>query len=106
MILYWGVRTKADLYLADLADKWQQQHDNFTFVPVLSEPLPTDNWKGRTGLVHEAVMQDFLHLERHQVYACGAPGMVKAAYNGFTTHCNLPKDAFFSDVFSPSASNP
>lgn len=106
MTLYWGARTKADLYLADLADKWQQQHDNFTFVPVLSEPLPTDNWKGRTGLVHEAVMQDFHSLEIHQVYACGVPVMVKAAYHDFTSQCNLPKDAFFSDVFAPSTSNP
>ncbi|MBA3756398.1 MAG: CDP-6-deoxy-delta-3,4-glucoseen reductase [Nitrosomonas sp.] len=106
MTLYWGARTKADLYLADLADKWQQQHDNFTFVPVLSEPLPTDNWQGRTGLVHEAVMQDFHSLEIYQVYACGVPVMVKAAYHDFTSQCNLPKDAFFSDVFTPSTSNP
>ena len=106
MTLYWGARTKADLYLADLADKWQQQHDNFTFVPVLSEPLPTDNWQGRIGLVHEAVMQDFHSLAVHQVYACGVPVMVKAAYHDFTSQCHLPKDAFFSDVFTPSTSNP
>ena len=106
MTLYWGARTKADLYLADLVDKLQQQHDNFTFVPVLSEPLPTDNWKGRTGLVHEAVMQDFHSLKIYQVYACGVPVMVKSAYHDFTSQCNLPKDAFFSDVFTPSTSNP
>lgn len=104
--LYWGVRTKADLYLLDLTDKWQKEHDNFAFIPVLSEPLPTDNWKGRTGLVHQAVMQDFRSLETHQIYACGAPVMVKAAYHDFINQCNLPKDAFFSDVFAPSTSNP
>jgi CDP-4-dehydro-6-deoxyglucose reductase len=32
--------------------------------------------------------------------------MVKAAYHDFTSYRNLPKDAFFSDVFTPSASNP
>ena len=106
MILYWGGRTKPDLYFVDLAESWQEQHDNFTFIPVLSEPLKTDQWKGRTGLVHEAVMQDFQSLENHQVYACGAPAMVKAAYHDFTNHRNLPKDAFFSDVFTPSTSNP
>ncbi len=105
MTLYWGARTRADLYLADLADNWQQQHKNFTFVPVLSEPLPTDNWEGRTGLVHEAIMQDFSSLEKHQVYACGAPAMVKAAYYDFTKSRDLPTDAFFSDVFVPSISN-
>ena len=106
MTLYWGARKRADLYLADLAEKWQQQHKNFTFIPVLSEPLPTDNWEGRIGLVHEAVMHDFRGLEKHQVYACGVPAMVKAAYHDFTSLRNLPKDAFFSDVFTPSTSNP
>lgn len=103
MTLYWGVRTKADLYLANLADQWQRQHKNFTFIPVLSEALPEDNWKGREGLVHEAVLQDFSTLEKHQVYACGSPVMVKAAYQDFTTLRNLPKDGFYSDVFTPSA---
>lgn len=106
MTLYWGARTKSDLYLANLADKWQREHDNFTFVPVLSEPLLSDNWQGRTGLVHQAVMHDFPSLETHQVYACGAPVMVKAAYHDFITQCHLPRDAFFSDVFTPSTSNP
>ena len=105
MTLYWGVRTKADLYLADLAKQWQQQHHNFTFIPVLSDALPEDNWKGREGFVHEAVLQDFHALENHQVYACGSPVMVKAAYQDFTTQRNLPKDGFFSDVFTPSTSN-
>ncbi len=37
MWLYWGVRQRANLYLADLAEQWQREHDNFHFVPVLSE---------------------------------------------------------------------
>ncbi len=105
LTLYWGVRTKADLYLADLARQWQQLHDNFTFVPVLSDALPEDNWKGREGFVHKAVLDDFSTLKNHQVYACGSPVMVKAAYQDFTALRNLPKDAFFSDVFTPSTSN-
>lgn len=106
MTLYWGVRTKADLYLIDLIEGWQKQHSNFTFIPVLSEPLATDHWQGRIGLVHEAVMEDFQSLEKHQVYACGAPVMVKAAYHDFINAHRLPKDAFFSDIFTPSTSNP
>ncbi|MDH5480210.1 MAG: CDP-6-deoxy-delta-3,4-glucoseen reductase [Nitrosomonas sp.] len=106
MTLYWGVRTKNELYMADLAYQWQKEHDNFTFIPVLSDALPTDHWEGREGLIHEAVLQDFKSLEKHQVYACGAPAMVKAAYHEFTNQRNLPKDGFFSDVFTPSTNNP
>lgn len=104
LTLYWGVRTKADLYLAELANDWQQQYDNFKFIPVLSDALPSDNWSGREGLVHQAVLQDFDDLTKHQVYACGSPVMVKAAYSDLTNQRKLPKDEFFSDIFTPSDS--
>ena len=106
MVLYWGNRTKADLYMADLAGSWQEEHDNFTFIPVLSEALPADNWNGRTGLVHQAVMQDFDDLAGYQVYACGAPAMVEAAHRDFTRLRRLPEDEFFSDAFTASPSEP
>jgi CDP-4-dehydro-6-deoxyglucose reductase, E3 len=102
--LYWGVRTKADLYMADLAGKWEQQHENFTFIPVVSDALPTDKWLGRKGLVHQAVLQDFDNLTKFQIYACGSPLMIKAAFTDFTNQRNLPKDQFFSDIFTPSTS--
>lgn len=102
MTLYWGVRTKADLYLLALAENWARQHDNFTFIPVLSDALPTDNWTGREGLVHEAILQDFESLTNYQIYACGAPIMVKAAFDTFTKLRNLSNEYFFSDVFTPS----
>ena len=106
MVLYWGNRTKADLYMANLADNWQREHDNFTFIPVLSEALPSDNWNGRTGLVHQAVLQDFSDLSGHQVYACGAPAMVEAAHMDFTSLRGLPEEEFLSDAFTASRVNP
>ena len=105
MVLYWGARTQADLYLAELAGNWQQEHDNFTFIPVLSEALPADNWNGRTGLVHQAVLQDFDSLAGYQIYACGSPLMVEAAHRDFTRLRGLPEDEFFSDSFTASSSN-
>lgn len=106
MVLYWGNRTKADLYMANLADSWQREHDNFTFIPVLSEAPPSDNWNGRSGLVHQAVLQDFSDLSGHQVYACGAPAMVEAAHKDLTSLRGLPEEEFFSDAFTASRVNP
>ncbi len=100
MALYWGNRTRADLYLPDLPVKWQREHSNFTFVPVLSDPAPEDRWSGRTGLVHQAVMEDFDSLAGYQVYAGGAPVMVEAAHRDFTRLKDLPEDEFYSDAFT------
>jgi CDP-4-dehydro-6-deoxyglucose reductase len=106
MALYWGNRTKADLYMANLPDSWQREHDNFRFIPVLSEALPADNWNGRSGLVHQAVLQDFSDLSGYQVYACGAPAMVEAAHRDFTSSRGLPENEFFSDAFTASPAYP
>ena len=102
MVLYWGGRRPADIYLPEIAAKWQQEHDNFTFIPVVSDALPEDAWSGRTGFVHKAVMEDFPDLSGYQVYACGAPIVVESAHHDFTAHCRLPEDEFYSDAFTPS----
>ena len=102
MVLYWGARIAPDLYMSVLAEKWQRDHDNFRFVPVLSDARLEDNWAGRQGLVHRAVMDDIHEMSGYQVYACGAPVMVEAAQSDFTIHCNLPREEFYSDAFTPS----
>ncbi|RXZ43529.1 CDP-6-deoxy-delta-3,4-glucoseen reductase [Crenobacter cavernae] len=99
MVMYWGARTKADLYMAELAGSWQTQLPGFSFIPVLSDALPEDEWAGRTGFVHQAVLDDFDDLSGYQVYACGAPVMVEAAHKSFIAERGLPEEEFFSDAF-------
>lgn len=72
--LYWGVRTEADLYLADAIRPWGERLYEFRFVPVLSRPGAA--WRGRTGHVQDAIAQDFPDLSEHAVYLCGSPAMV------------------------------
>jgi NAD(P)H-flavin reductase/ferredoxin len=98
MVLYWGVRSRRDLYLGDLAERWAAEHDNFRFVPVLSDPQPEDHWTGRTGLVHQAILADYPDLSGYQVYACGSVGMVAAAHPAFVAQ-GLSEDDCFSDAF-------
>jgi CDP-4-dehydro-6-deoxyglucose reductase, E3 len=100
IVLYWGARSLRDLYLPGLPGSWQQAHPNFTFIPVLSEPLPEDNWPGRAGLVHQAVLDDFPDLSAYQVYACGAPAMITAARRDFMQLRRLPENEFFADSFT------
>jgi len=99
MVLYWGVRSLKDLYMAELPQQWLAEHPNFSFIPVLSNPEPGDHWQGRTGFVHQAVLADFADLSGYQVYACGAPAMVDSARDAFTQTRGLPEDAFFADSF-------
>jgi CDP-4-dehydro-6-deoxyglucose reductase, E3 len=98
MHFYWGGRKKNDLYLLDLAKLWEARGIKFT--PVLSEALTEDHWQGRTGFVHQAVLEDYSDLSGHQVYVSGAPIVVEAAHRDFTTLRGLPDEEFFSDAFT------
>jgi len=102
-VLYWGGRRPADLYLDAEAQAFAQSLPNFRYVPVVSEALAEDDWRGRTGFVHHAVMQDLPDLCGHQVYACGAPIMVESARRDFVRQCGLPEEEFFADVFTSQA---
>jgi CDP-4-dehydro-6-deoxyglucose reductase len=102
MVLYWGARSLRDLYLPGLAAQWEREHPGFTFIPVLSDPLPEDHWQGRTGFVHQAVLDDFHDLSGYQVYACGAPAMTDLARQTFVEQRGLPEDEFYCDAFTPS----
>lgn len=101
MTIYWGANTREGLYLHDLPLQWAAEHDHIRYVPVLME-----NWSGRSGLVHQAVLEDHPSLAGHQVYACGAPGMIEAAKRDFVVFSALPSDEFFSDAFTYAAAGP
>lgn len=100
---YWGGRRPHDLYEHATAQSWETRHPHFRYVPVVSDALPEDAWSGRTGYVHQAVIDDFPDLSGHQVYACGAPVVVSAAQRDFVQHCGLSEEEFFADSFTSAA---
>ena len=100
---YWGGRRPKDLYMDALCHEFTLSLPNFHYTPVISEALPDDEWTGRTGFVHHAVMQDFSDLSKYQVYACGAPVVIQAARTDFMRECQLPEDEFFADSFTSEA---
>ena len=96
--LYWGARSKADLYEQMQAEQWAREQADFRFVPVLSEPQPGDQWTGRRGRVHEAVLADYTEFSKCDIYLAGPPAMVRG-----TRQSLLLKGAdpvrIFSDAF-------
>lgn len=74
--LYWGVRTRADLY----EDAWLRERaareQQFRYVPVLSDAAAGED--AVSGFVHEAVMAGSGNLSETDVYAAGPPEMITA----------------------------
>ena len=102
-VLYWGGRRPHDLYMNDWVLAKVAEMPQLTYVPVISNALPEDQWTGRTGFVHQAVLQDFPDLSAHQVYACGAPVVVESARADYSAMAGLPAEEFFADAFTTEA---
>ena len=103
MVLYWGGRRPQDLYMDALCRQWSATLPDFRYVPVISDARDGDDWQGRTGLVHRAVLDDLPDLSQHQIYACGAPGMIDAARRDFVQLASLPDEEFYADAFISEA---
>ena len=97
--LYWGGRRPADLYQSGWLQAQCAAMPNLRYVPVVSDAQPEDQWTGRTGFVHQAVLQDTPDLSGHQVYACGAPVVVASAQRDYLA-AGLPEEEFFADAFT------
>jgi len=102
-VLYWGGRRPADLYMHDWVQARVAEMPNLKYIPVVSDALPEDQWSGRTGFVHKAVLEDFPDLSAHQVYACGAPIVVDSARAEYIALAGLPAEEFFADSFTTEA---
>jgi NAD(P)H-flavin reductase/ferredoxin len=97
--VYWGSRMRSGFYIDHELRDLCAGCTGIEYVPVLSET--DDMWEGRTGLVHEAVLQDFADLSDFDVYACGSPAMVDATHEALRAHGARP-DRFFADSFHHS----
>jgi len=103
MYIYWGVRAKRDLYLADLGEQWADENSNIDYTSVLSEP--DADWQGEAGWVHDAVLADHPDMSGFDLYMSGPPPMVFAAKRAFQT-AGLHEDNMFSDVFEWAQDTP
>jgi CDP-4-dehydro-6-deoxyglucose reductase len=100
--LYWGGRRPSDLYLDEWVQAFAKQMPQLRYVPVISNATQEDQWQGRTGFVHSAVVQDVADLSGYEVYACGAPIVVESAKRDYIA-AGLPEEAFFADSFTSAA---
>jgi len=97
--LYWGALIMDDLYLDEFFHSWTRQYPLLHYVPVVSEPENSPAWRGRTGLLPEAVLHDFPDLDDKTFYVSGSPGMVYATLDSFMSK-GMPRQNMYSDMFS------
>ena len=76
---FFGARQKKDLFYTDELERLEKKHENFKFIPALSEPVPEDNWTGEVGLITQVMQKHLKHDKNQEAYLCGPPPMIDAA---------------------------
>ncbi|MCU4675825.1 NAD(P)H-flavin reductase [Catenovulum sp. 2E275] len=94
---YWGLRNTTAAYQLEY---WLEKHnelDNFHFIPVIE--TANADWQGRSGLVINAVLEDFENLADYHIYCAGRFEMVGKARDEFVKK-GLNVDHIFADAFA------
>jgi len=76
---WYGARSKREIFYEEHFREIERQFPNFTFTIALSEPKQEDNWQGKTGFIHQVILDNYLkkHSEPEDIeyYLCGPPMM-------------------------------
>ncbi len=79
---WYGARSLREAFYLDDFDALAAENDNFEWHLALSEPLPEDDWTGKTGFIHQVLydncLKDHPAPEDVEYYLCGPPMMLKA----------------------------
>ena len=75
--VYFGVRTPADIYGMQWLTALASAHKNLQIHLVVT--IGNSDPEARSGLVTDAIAQDWANLTGWRAYLCGAPPMVEAA---------------------------
>lgn len=99
---WYGGRSLKELFYTDEFEQIAAENPNFQFNIALSEPLPTDNWDGYTGFIHQVIFDNYLknHPEPEEIeyYLCG-PGPMTAAATKMLDSLGVPKENIMFDDF-------
>lgn len=96
MRLYVGARAQRDVYMEGALAELAARHPNFEYQIVLSEPDGVTS--RRTGLVTEAIAQDYASVDGLKAYVAGPPPMVAAA-TALLASRGLPLRDLHADAF-------
>lgn len=99
MMFIFGAVSKKDLYYMEYFQKLDDENENFTYVPCLSRPEPSDNWEGETGLVTEVLKKHVESGKNKHAYLCGSPGMINACVD-VLVDTEFSEDKIYYDKFS------
>lgn len=95
IVLFQGARNVEELYNRELFEGLARDHENFTYVPALSQAEDDAGWQGFKGYVHDAAKAHFEgRFSGRKAYLCGPPPMIDAALTALMQGRLFERDIF------------
>ncbi|GGE65373.1 phenol hydroxylase P5 protein [Streptosporangium jomthongense] len=95
IVLFQGARNVEELYNRELFEGLARDHDNFIYVPALSQAEEDAGWQGFKGYVHDAAKAHFDgRFSGRKAYLCGPPPMIDAAITALMQGRLFERDIF------------
>lgn len=94
---YWGGRQLEHLYDLGELQALSESYSNLKIIPIVEQP--DELWRGRSGTVLSAVLDDFGDLSSHDIYIAGRFEMAKIARERFCAERNAKTDQLFGDAY-------
>ncbi|MEZ6123343.1 MAG: NADH:ubiquinone reductase (Na(+)-transporting) subunit F [Planctomycetaceae bacterium] len=101
-VSYWyGGRSVRELFYLDEFEELEKKNSNFKMHVALSDPLPSDNWTGLKGFIHQVLHDEYLAKhpapEDCEYYICGPPIMLKCVRDMLSDLGVEPENVMFDD---------
>lgn len=98
---WYGARSVREMFYKEDFDEIEKENPNFTWHVALSDALPTDNWDGYTGFIHNVLYEEYLKdhpaPEDCEYYLCGPPIMNQSVINMLINLGVEPEDIMLDD---------
>lgn len=99
---WYGGRSLRELFYIDEFEAIAKEFPNFSFDVALSAPLPEDNWTGKTGFIHQVILDNYLkdhpNPEDIEYYICG-PQVMSNAVICMLENLGVSREMIFFDDF-------
>lgn len=102
MTFWYGARSKREMFYVEDFDTLQAENENFVWHCALSDSLPSDNWEGPKGFIHQVLLDEYLskhpNPEDCEYYLCGPPMMNVSVIN-MLVELGVERDDIMLDDF-------
>lgn len=99
--LVYGARNQSELYYRPLFEQLDKNHENFHYLPVVSDEPEGSDWNGQRGCVHEAALSYYDgKFSGNKAYLCGPPSMIDACVTTLMQGRLFERDMYMENFFT------